>query len=121
MVSPSRKGEHSEAAILHALVASGRVVLIPWGASQRYDFAIDEGDGRMTRVQCKTGVYRRGAIYFRSCSADRRRPMGAPYLGQVDAFAVYCPQLHRAYLVPIGDVPARQLAALRLEPPGNGQ
>ena len=94
---------------------------MPWGASQRYDFAIDEGGGRITRVQCKTGVYRHGAIYFRTCSADRRRPMGDPYVGQIDAFAVYCPQLHRAYLVPIGDIPARQLAALRLEPPGNGQ
>jgi hypothetical protein len=47
--------------------------------------------------------------------------MGDPYLGQVDAFAVYCPELDAAYLVPIRDVPARQLAALRLERPGNGQ
>ena len=121
MVSPSRKGERSEAAILHALVASGRVVLLPWGASQRYDFAIDDGDGRITRVQCKTGVYRHGAVYFRTCSADRRRPMGDPYLGQIDAFAVYCPQLRTAYLVPIADIPVRQLAALRIEWPANGQ
>src|ERR1051326_3866990 len=121
MVSPSRKGEHSEAATLHALVASGRVVLMPWGASQPYDFAIDDGDGRITRVQCKTGVYRNGAVFFRTCSADRRRPMGDPYLGQIDAFAVYCPQLHAAYLVPIADIPVRQLAALRIKPPANGQ
>jgi hypothetical protein len=119
VVSPSRKGERSEAPILHALIASRRVVLMPWGTSQRYDFAIDDGDGRITRVQCNTGVYRDGAVFFRS--ADRRRPMGDPYLGQIDAFAVYSSQLHAAYLVPIADIPVRQLAALRIEPPANGQ
>src|SRR5262245_13906507 len=101
MVTPSCKGERSEAAILHALVASGRVVLMPWGSSQRYDFVVDEGNGRFVRVQCKTGVVRNGAVYFRTASADRRRPMGDSYVGQVDAFAVYCPALDTCYLVPI--------------------
>src|SRR5207253_1799759 len=36
--NPTTKGARSEAAILHALVASGRTVLMPWGGSQRYDF-----------------------------------------------------------------------------------
>jgi hypothetical protein len=121
MVSPSQKGERSEAAILHALVASGRVVLMPWGASQRYDFVIDEGDGRFTRVQCKSGIFRHGCVYFRTASADRRRPMGDPYIGQIDAFAVYCPELDVSFLVPIEDVQARQVGALRIDPPANGQ
>jgi hypothetical protein len=121
MVSPSQKGERSEAAILHALVASGRVVLMPWGASQRYDFVIDEGDGRFTRVQCKSGVYRHGCVYFRTASADRRRPMGDPYVGQVDAFAVYCPELDASFLVPIQEIRARQIATLRIDTPANGQ
>src|SRR5437867_830312 len=116
MVSPSQKGERSEAAVLHALVASGRVVLRPWGASQRYDFVIDERDGRFTRVPCKSGVYRHGCVYFRRASADRRRPNGDPYIRQVDAFAVYC-----AFLVPIADIRARQLAALRIDSPAKGQ
>jgi hypothetical protein len=121
MVSPSQKGGRSEAAILHALVASGRVVLMPWGASQRYDFVIDEGDGRFTRVQCKSGVYRHGCVYFRTASADRRRPMGDPYVGQVDAFAVYCPELDASFLVPIQEIRARQVAALCIDTPANGQ
>jgi hypothetical protein len=121
MVSPSQKGARSKAAILHALVASGRVVLLPWGASQRYDFVIDEGGGRFTRMQCKTGVYRNGCICFRTASADRRRPMGDPCVGQIDAFAVYCPRLDACYLVPIGDVAARQVGALRVDAPVNGQ
>jgi hypothetical protein len=121
MVTPSQKSERSEAAILHALIASGRVVLMPWGASQRYDFVIDEGDGRFTRVQCKSGVYRHGCVYFRTASADRRRPNGDPYVAQVDAFAVYCPELDASFLVPIEHIQARQVAALRIERPANGQ
>ena len=121
MVSPSQKGERSEAAILHALVASGRVVLMPWGASQRYDFVIDEGNGCFTRVQCKSGVYRHGCVYFRTASADRRRPNGDPYVGQIDAFAVYCPELDASFLVPMEHIQARQVPALRIDPPANGQ
>src|SRR5205085_1653103 len=53
MESPSAKGAHSEAAILHALVASGKSVRLPWAGHHRYDFVLDEGDGQFTRVQCK--------------------------------------------------------------------
>jgi PD-(D/E)XK nuclease superfamily protein len=94
---------------------------MPWGGSHRYDFVIDEGGGAFLRVQCKTGVVRNGAIYFRTASADRRRPMGDSYIGQVDAFAIYCPELDTCYLVPIADTPARQVGALRVHPPANGQ
>ena len=106
---------------MYALVPSGRVVLMPWGASQRYDFVIDEGSGVFTRVQCKSGIYRHGCVFFRTASADRRRPMGDPYTGQIDAFAVYCPELDACYLIPIADTPPRQLGSLRVEAPANGQ
>src|SRR5438477_228770 len=96
--SPSARGARSEAAILNALVAAGKVVLLPWGAHHRYDFVLDMGAGRFTRVQCKTGVLGNGAICFPTASADRRRPMGDPYVGQVDAFAVYCPELAASFL-----------------------
>ena len=121
MHSPSAKGSHSEAALLAAFVAAGKTVLLPWGGHHRYDFVLDEGGGRFMRVQCKSGVYRRGAIYFRACSADRRRPLGDAYFGQVDAFGVYCPTFGRAYLIPISDVPVSQLAAIRVDPPANRQ
>ncbi len=120
METPSAKGSRSEAALLAAL-AAGKTVLLPRGGHHRYDFVLDEGGGRFMRVQCKSGVYRRGAIYFRTCGADRRRPLGDAYFGQVDAFGVYCPTLGRAFLIPIEDVPVSQLAAIRLQPPGNGQ
>ena len=121
MESPSTKGARSEAEILAALVAAGKTVLVPWGGHHRYDFVLEEGDGRFVRVQCKSGVYRSGCIYFRTASADRRRPNGDHYVGQVDAFAVYCPTLDASFLVPIEHVSARQLAALRISRPISGQ
>ncbi len=116
MESPSAKGSRSEAALLAALVAAGKTVLLPWGAHHRYDFVVDEGDGRFLRVQCKTGVLRDGAIWFRTASADRRRPSGDAYIGQIEAFAVHCPELGRSFLVPIAAVRATQRAALRVTP-----
>ena len=121
MESPSAKGARSEAEILAALVAAGKTVLLPWGGHHRYDFVIEEGDGHFVRVQCKSGVYRYGCICFRTASADRRRPNGDPYVAQVDAFAVYCPTLDASFLVPIEDLSARHLAALRVNRPISSQ
>ena len=47
--------------------------------------------------------------------------MGDPYFGQIDAFAVYCRQLDASFLIPIEDVQTRQIAALRVDTPANGQ
>jgi PD-(D/E)XK nuclease superfamily protein len=119
--SPSAKGARSQAEILAALAAAGQTVLLPWGGHHRYDFVLDEGAGRFSRVQCKTGVIGRGAPCFRTASADRRRPMGDPYIGQVDAFAVYSPELDASFLVPIEDLKARQVTALRVRAPASSQ
>ena len=47
--------------------------------------------------------------------------MGDPYFGQIDAFAVYCPELDASFLVPIEDIHARQVAALRVSEPASKQ
>lgn len=53
---------------------------------------------------------------------DARRPLGdGGYAGQIDAFAVYCPQIERVYLVPIAVVKTTIGARLRLKPAKNGQ
>ena len=63
-----------------------------------------------------------GCIEFKTCVADLRRPLGdGGYHGQIEAFAVYCPQTGSAYLVPINDVPGPTMARLRLDPTRNGQ
>jgi hypothetical protein len=118
--NPTIKGKRSEAKILAALVQAGKSVLIPWG-EERYDLAVDEG-GRLVRIQCKTGILRGGCVDFKTCIMDRRHPLGdGGYAGQIEAFAVYCPQNDRVYLVPIEAVPCPTLARMRLDPPRNGQ
>jgi hypothetical protein len=94
------RGDLSELELITALMRSGRVVLRPVSAGLRYDLAIDNDDGTIWRVQCKTGLLKDGVIRFRVANTDARRPNGVSYRGRVEAFAVFCPQNRRAYLVP---------------------
>ena len=76
-------------------------------------------------VQCKTGRLRNGAVTFATAStyAHHRSPrvIRRTYEGEVDLFAVYCPETAGVYLIPIGDVPTRSFARLRVEPSRNNQ
>lgn len=116
------RGELSELEIATALARAGKAILRPLSASLRYDLAIDNGDGTISRVQCKTGILRDGCVEFRVANSDARRPNGVRYVGQIEAFAVFCPQNRRVYLVPMADVATHAFTArLRLEPARNNQ
>ena len=118
----TRRGELSEFEIITALLRAGRIVLRPLSAGLRYDLVIDNEDGTFARVQCKTGVLRHGAIVFRVCISDARRPRGVSYHGQIEAFGVYCPEVSRAYLVPMAAVAGSTSSArLRIGAAKNGQ
>jgi hypothetical protein len=120
ILTPTIKGKMTEVRILSALVCMGKTVLLPWG-EERYDLAVDDGEN-FIRIQCKTGVLRNGCIVFKTCITDARRPMGdGGYAGQIEAFGVYCPQLRRAFLVPIDALTSPNWGYLRVEPPLNGQ
>ena len=120
IANPTRKGKTTEAIILSILAQQGKAVLVPWG-EERYDLALDD-DGRLIRIQCKTGVLRNGCVVFKTCITDARRPLGdGGYAGQVDAFAVYCAELNLAYLVPIDALPSPFWGYLRVTPTLNGQ
>jgi len=115
-------GDLTEFEVATALMRRRNRVLRPLSTGLRYDIAIDNGDGTIVRVQCKTGLLRNGFISFRVCNADARRPQGIPYQGQIEAFGVYCPQNRRTYLVPIDAVGANvSTARLRLDAARNGQ
>jgi hypothetical protein len=68
---------------------------------------------------------REGAIRFKVCSSYAHHPnpkrRQQHYAGQVDYFAIYCPETAGVYLVPIDDLPPRWQAALRVDPPRNQQ
>ena len=114
MKDTTGRGELSELEILMALTRAGYKILRPLSARLRYDLAIDNGDGTVARVQCKTGIMKNGFIEFRTCIRDARRPGGVPYHGQIEAFGVFCPGNGRAYLVPISAVTTSSTARLRL-------
>lgn len=107
-----------------ALYEAGFRVSIPFGENTRYDLVIDDGM-TLARVQCKNGRLRSGAIHFATCSCYghhlRASAARRGYHGQVDFFAVYCPETEGVDLVPIEDLPTKVSGALRVSPPKNGQ
>jgi hypothetical protein len=124
MDHPKDIGDRSTLAVMLALCAHGFEVLVPFGENTRYDLVIDDGT-RLARVQCKTGRLRAGAVRFSACSAygHHRNPAASrrSYAGQIDYFAVYCPETGGAYLIPIADMAVKVQGALRVDPTRKGQ
>lgn len=121
---PKAVGDRSQLAVMLGLNAAGYVFFVPLSENTRCDFVIDEGD-RLARVQCKTGRLRTGAVRFAVCSSYAHHPspklLNRDYVGEVEYFAVYCPETWGVYLVPIEDVLLKRQAALRVLPSRNGQ
>jgi hypothetical protein len=124
MQHPKDIGDRSTMAIMFALRLEGYPVMVPFGENTRYDIVIDTGS-QLRRVQCKTGRLRDGAVIFRTCSTYGHHPnpkiIRRDYEGEIDDFAVYCPELGAVYLIPIEAVPTRTMGMLRVSPPRNGQ
>jgi ArsR family transcriptional regulator len=114
---PGEIGERTEAAVLAALVQAGKQVVLPFGEQRRYDLAYEE-DGRLIKVQCKSGSVRKGAVCFRTHSVGRSSIRD--YRGEVDYFGIYCHDRREVYLVPVDELPVRR-GSLRVDPPKNGQ
>ena len=116
-----RIGIVSELKVIAALADAGYHVLIPYGDSVRYDVVIEDDEGTFARVQIKTGRLKNGAIEFNAFSSHTHRGGVSTrlYVGEVDFFGVYCPQVGRCYLMPASDV--RTYGSLRVETPKNGQ
>ena len=124
MKHPKDVGDRTTLAAMLALRELGYAISVPFGENTRYDLVIDDGE-RLMRVQCKTGRLVGRCVEFRTASSYAHHPNPKPkqrhYRGQVDCFAVHCPDTGGAYLVPIQDLPTRVEAALRVEPARNGQ
>jgi hypothetical protein len=121
---PKTVGDRTTLAIMAALHDAGYAVLIPFGENTRYDLVVDDGCD-LKRIQCKTGRLYDGAVVFNTCSYYAHHPnpkaKSRDYIGQIDAFAVYCLATSGVYLVPIEAVPNRRRGALRVAPPRNNQ
>jgi hypothetical protein len=121
---PKTIGNRSTVAIMLGLVEAGYEVLVPFGENTRYDLVIDDGRS-LSRVQCKTGRLRKGAVVFRTCSSYAHHPnprvVRRPYQGDIDYFGVYCPETGGVYLVPIEQAALKTTASLRFFPAQNNQ
>jgi PD-(D/E)XK endonuclease len=124
MEHPKAIGDRSTLAVMTALESEGFKVLLPFGENVRYDLVVVDR-GRLSRVQCKTGRLRSGAVRFSTCSfyGHHANPasLSRDYHGEIDFFAVYCPETTGVYLVPIDGPPVRRQGALRVDPPRNGR
>jgi len=124
MRHPKEIGDRSTLAIMYALRTQGAAILFPFGENTRYDLVVDEG-GRLSRVQCKTGRLRNGAVLFNTCSSYAHHPnpkmVKREYTGEIDEFAVFCPETGGVYCVPIEDMPTRGNDWLRVSDPRNNQ
>ncbi len=121
-------GERSEAIIIAKLLEAGYGVLTPFGDNRRYDLVIEDAEDQFWRIQCKTGWVENDGAYiaFKTASSYYHTKAGRTshgrrdYRGQVEYFAVYCPDTGKAYLVPVDHVGTAN-ANLRLLPTANKQ
>jgi hypothetical protein len=124
MEHPKDIGDRTTLAVMLVLRELGFGVLVPFGENTRYDLVIDDGRA-LWKVQCKTGRLRRGAVIWSMCSNYSHHPnpraTRRDYQGEVDYFAVYCPETGGVYFMPIEELPMRTRGYLRVDPPRNHQ
>jgi len=119
---PVDVGLRTEVAIVAELVTRGYRILLPYGFNERFDLALDLGDGRIVRAQCKTGRLRNGVVLFstRSVRTNSRHYIVRDYHGEADVFMVFCAATDQVYCVPVESAPKREMS-LRVDPSRNGQ
>jgi hypothetical protein len=118
-----QKGAVAESAIIHAAIKLGINVYMPVVEGGRYDMILDLASG-LLRVQCKWAA-RHGDVVVLRCYSSRRNRAGlvrSVYReGEIDAFAAYCPDVDRCYLLPFELFLGRTQVDLRLTPCKNNQ
>jgi hypothetical protein len=122
MLTTDQKGAVAELAIATAAAELGVGV---WGPHtvERYDLIFDLRPG-LLRVQCKWAA-RHGDVVVVRCYRNRRNRDGLlrQYYSSddIDAYAAYCRDLGKCYLLPIDEFANRIAIQLRLAPPRNNQ
>jgi PD-(D/E)XK endonuclease len=123
MLSTNQKGAIAETAIAHAATRLGIEVYKPIAEGGRYDLIFGlEFD--LLRIQCKWAA-RHGDVLVVRCFSCRRGSEGfirrLYTADEIDAFAAYCMDVDRCFILPISRFPAHRAVQLRLEPTRNNQ
>jgi PD-(D/E)XK endonuclease len=123
VLTTDQKGGIAELAIALAAARLGIDVYHPLQEGGRYDLILDLGD-ELARVQCKWAA-RNGDVVVVRCYSSRRNRDGLlrrNYAdGEIDAFAVYCAEIDRCFLVPYEEFGRRTQIDLRLNRTKNNQ
>jgi hypothetical protein len=99
-------GEWVQSEVETYLLRHRQVVAPVKNASAPYDLVWDRGEERL-RIQVKKGRVRDGVIYF-TVNPRPRNAKGIKvksYVGKIDAFMVFVPEISKFYIVPIADAP----------------
>jgi PD-(D/E)XK endonuclease len=122
VLTTNQKGALAEVKIAAAAIELGLGVAQPLD-DERYDLILDLRP-TLLRVQCKW-ARRIGDVVSARLYTSRRGPEGLRdsryQAGEFDAFALYCPDVERCYLLPADDVLAFRQVHLRLAPSRNNQ
>lgn len=92
-------GNISEISVAKRYMELGFTVSFPFGGSERYDLVIEKA-GEFKRIQVKTGHLNNGAI----TSCIKSPTKGTSYKGDIDIFAIYCPETSLIYVIDIDKV-----------------
>jgi len=113
--TPKQTGERTEGFVLAHMLKLNFPASLPFGNNQRYDMVV-ERDGKLFKVQIKTGREHGSVLVFKSCSTHGITGKHRGYHGQIDVFVVFCPDSGKFYWIPVEDVPVGT-PHLRLAPP----
>ena len=109
------KGNRSLWAVVSALIARGVEVYAPVGEGYLIDMLARKDGGALQSVQVKTGKLVGGVISFAPSSITPTGRVRKSYRGEVDLFAVYCSENDKVYVMPVDDVPEKEVS-LRVDP-----
>ena len=118
-MSTIARGNTAEAAVLKALIDAGLHVLVPFGEGLPFDLVAATHEGKLLRMQVKSGRVHDGCIMFNACSTDHGQGR-QDYRGRADFIAAYVAALDRVYVVAVDEAPS-YVCSLRLRPPRNNQ
>jgi hypothetical protein len=112
-----RKGDLTEAIVIAEFKKRAIPISIPFGDNERYDVVAETPDGRLLKVQIKTGWMTDGKVRFhgKSQHTNASGNVYETYDGDVDFFLVYCHELERMYWIHEDEF--RTQMSLRVEEP----
>ncbi|WP_262174927.1 group I intron-associated PD-(D/E)XK endonuclease [Haloarcula laminariae] len=111
MANSKDRGDETEAAIIHRLIAEGYSVSVPFGDNDKYDIVVDSGE-RLHRVQCKTAWQNKSeTIRFNTHSQTTKdgEYHEKTYEGEIDVFAVRYPQTEAIYWIPVAEATEQKM------------